>query len=757
MYKGLSTACSIDRRKKQKNEDSIPMKRKLLRSASSEASSPEGVYRQGNVDEQAQQSSALELEQSTGTEGRGFLLEPRLAQALGMCHGEMIFRSMFYGTPQAYHISNLVTQLLNEQEELVRNELEEGTSSFVWPSNNGYTLALMASNEATIRALMDSIEAPPSVTVGPEEAVVEVANTTYWQTPEALAVEGVGIEHEPVPNTSEQSTMGCEGSILAPDLALDLEMQPDQVLRGGMFYNTQPGVVLEKIKRLSAIREGLLHNRELERASVTQEEIGVGLENIATLITTNEELTQALIGSIEAPTATPILIESESEEETLINERSEAKASEESQQKVEEAIPILIESESETESEEETSTKEGLEARVSNENQQKVEDNRVTKKEIDRFIDTVKAAEKAMGSVMRALIGSIKAPMATFVPTESETESEEEESLIKERLEARISEENSQRVTRNLADEEREVSEALEKVEAARNAIKALRKRKSEDLIMAKLEKLKSKETKRMLEREVRRTIRMEERRKKQTSEKKLRKEILAERERLKEERKAEESKEQERGAAIAKAMLENTREKEQKEAKKAQGEGARKARGEGARKAQEERAARRSISKMENAAIARALAEERTAKIKRELEEERAIAIRIGKLELELEKSRKLEESVEIEERAGEIAKPELELELVGVRKREQDLSIELNRVRTHATNLDREIRAGRVISGATASEIEEKKNRMKALNIGRVMAKIRVLELEIEASRARAIAKKLTIELERLKYRGK
>ncbi|WP_176695545.1 hypothetical protein, partial [Candidatus Ichthyocystis sparus] len=146
------------------------MEWKLSSTSNEEINPEEGGCRQGVVDEQAQQSSALALEQSTGSaEAGGFPLAPSLAQSLGMKPGEMLFRSMFYGSPQASYISDLAAQLLNEQEELVRHELGEGTSSAVRSSDGGYNLALMASNEATIRALMDSIEAPPFAVVPAEE------------------------------------------------------------------------------------------------------------------------------------------------------------------------------------------------------------------------------------------------------------------------------------------------------------------------------------------------------------------------------------------------------------------------------------------------------------------------------------------------------------------------------------------------------------------------------------------------------------
>ncbi|WP_092403506.1 MULTISPECIES: hypothetical protein [Candidatus Ichthyocystis] len=50
---------------------------------------------------------------------------PHLALSLGIRPGEMIFRSMFYGTPQASHISSLAAQLIDTHEALVRREIGE--------------------------------------------------------------------------------------------------------------------------------------------------------------------------------------------------------------------------------------------------------------------------------------------------------------------------------------------------------------------------------------------------------------------------------------------------------------------------------------------------------------------------------------------------------------------------------------------------------------------------------------------------------
>ncbi len=268
--------------KKQENKDFILMKRKL-----SSAGSSEGVYDQGGVDEQVQLSSALELEQSTvSAEAGGFVLAPHLAQKLGMQPGEMLFRSMFYGTPQASHISNLAMQLLTEQEELVRRELGEGTSSAVQSSDGGYILALMASNEATIRALLDSIESPPP-TVVPE-----------------VAVEDVGTVREQLPDASEESTRDPDaGFMLAPDLALSLGMQPGQVLHRSMFYGTPYAPYISNLAMQLLNEQEDLVRRELGDGIVSAvQSSGDGV--ILDLIESKAVTIQALLDSIEAPLPT---------------------------------------------------------------------------------------------------------------------------------------------------------------------------------------------------------------------------------------------------------------------------------------------------------------------------------------------------------------------------------------------------------------------------------------------------------------------
>ncbi|WP_092487425.1 hypothetical protein [Candidatus Ichthyocystis hellenicum] len=333
------------------------MKRKLT---SSEANNPEGGYGQSSVDKQAQPSGSLELEQSAvSVDAGGFILDSHLAQSLGMHPGDRIFRSMFYGTSQAPLVSGLAAQLLEEHEALISRASGEGTSSAVQLSDRDS--ALMASNEMTIRALLDSVEASrfsgieAPLQVVPAEVVeentacwqapgtVETAGaSTYWQAPGAVETAGANAYWQaPVAvetaganaywqaqgavetagasaywqapgavetaGASAQSARGHEkGVISAKDVALELGMRPGQALRRSMFYNTpQYDTVLNIINRLSVIREGLLRNLELERAGLIQEEIReeVGYKDTTVLIRSNAALMQSLIGSIETPTA----------------------------------------------------------------------------------------------------------------------------------------------------------------------------------------------------------------------------------------------------------------------------------------------------------------------------------------------------------------------------------------------------------------------------------------------------------------------
>ncbi|WP_141663349.1 hypothetical protein [Candidatus Ichthyocystis sparus] len=286
------------------------MKRKLS-STSSGASSLNGNDGIGSSDGQTKPSSTLE--QSTRyAETEGFLLDPYLAQALGMRAGESLFRSMFYGSPQAPYVSDLVAQLLSKQEELLCRGLGEG-SSYDSQSSIIESLNIAEYNGLAIQALMDSIEAPtlPPLTATPE-----------------VVVGDIGIVHEQVPVLAKRSAKNYdEEDMFAPDLAQSLKMQPGQELRRSTFYNaTQSDVVLGMVGQLSATRESVLHNQELERSSSIQEGTSVGCENTASLMTTSKELTQVLMGSIETSAVPTIAVEeSETESKEKLEEERNSK------------------------------------------------------------------------------------------------------------------------------------------------------------------------------------------------------------------------------------------------------------------------------------------------------------------------------------------------------------------------------------------------------------------------------------------------
>ncbi|WP_092487478.1 hypothetical protein [Candidatus Ichthyocystis hellenicum] len=281
------------------------MKRKLS-STSGEASDIDGNYGRSSLDEEAQPSSALELEQSIRTaEAGGFLLAPHLARSLEMRPGEMLFRSMFYGTPQAPHASDLAAQLLKEQERLFCLQSGEGTSSSAQLSY-GHILDLMESNAAAIQALLDSVEAPPPIAVASAMAVGGVGTACGKEESSAqmaVIVGDIGTLHGQVSGIAEQSARDSDGGVvLAPDLAQLLGMQPGQVLLRGMFWGTpQSDIVLGIVGQLSEMREDLLRNQGLERSGVAPEGTGIDYEDTASLIATNRELVQALMASIEAP------------------------------------------------------------------------------------------------------------------------------------------------------------------------------------------------------------------------------------------------------------------------------------------------------------------------------------------------------------------------------------------------------------------------------------------------------------------------
>lgn len=114
---------------------------------------------------------SLSLDQSTDPSGEGFELEPSLALALGMPPGNnTIHRGMFYGTPQASIVLSLANQILETQESIILSALEKETSTATREEAKKDD-ALMAYNEALMKALVGSAEEPKEV----ESTVLEVA------------------------------------------------------------------------------------------------------------------------------------------------------------------------------------------------------------------------------------------------------------------------------------------------------------------------------------------------------------------------------------------------------------------------------------------------------------------------------------------------------------------------------------------------------------------------------------------------------
>ncbi|WP_141663674.1 hypothetical protein, partial [Candidatus Ichthyocystis sparus] len=178
------------------------MKRKLSGTSSGESSlnGNDG----DNSDRQVQQSGALALEQGTRSAGEeGFILDPHLAQMVGMHPGERLFQSMFYGSPRASCISSLVDELLSKQEVLLRRgQLGEGTSSSTQHSMSE-SLSLARHNAQVIRALVSSIEAPTSMMIGGG------VGASHWQAPGASHWQDPGASHWQDPGASHWQDPGA--------------------------------------------------------------------------------------------------------------------------------------------------------------------------------------------------------------------------------------------------------------------------------------------------------------------------------------------------------------------------------------------------------------------------------------------------------------------------------------------------------------------------------------------------------------------
>ncbi|WP_141663023.1 hypothetical protein [Candidatus Ichthyocystis sparus] len=242
------------------------MKRRLS-SSSSGPSSPKDSIEQGSVGEY---ESSSELEQSSEV---GFILEPHLAQILGMGPGESLVRGMFFGSERTGDVLCLINQILEVHEDMVHGESEEGASG-------GYDPCLAESNQLLLEALMSSIEGPAEVE-------------------DNVDIQSGGLSSSNASKHGEEER--AEGFVPDPSLAQILGMNPGELLVRGMFFGT------EKASFVSNLVDQILDNmirRELgEGTSSARLETAGDLENAVALEVSNSLLVQALMDSIEAPGA----------------------------------------------------------------------------------------------------------------------------------------------------------------------------------------------------------------------------------------------------------------------------------------------------------------------------------------------------------------------------------------------------------------------------------------------------------------------
>ncbi|WP_092481244.1 MULTISPECIES: hypothetical protein [Candidatus Ichthyocystis] len=647
------------------------MKRKLSGSSSG-ASNLEGNNERYYLDEQAQPSSSFGLEQSAECSRLGgFILAPHLALSLGMCPGEVIFRSMFYGTPQAPVASGLATQLLKEQERLFCLQSGEGTSSSAQLSegfSESYILDLMESNALAIQALLDSVEAPP-VAVAPAMAAGVVDTMRGGGESSAQELVGdVGAVCRQMPGAPEQGAKDSHGGfILAPDLACSLGMQPGQELRRGMFYGTPwYSVVSGMVNQLLDIREGLFREQELKRKfGGGCGGMGVDCEDTARLIETNGELIRALMASIESP--------SDDTRSSSVRSAQAAIEIDSGEESVEEELLEQLEDVCRREKEEEIEKM-----------KEKLRLDAIERIEVERESMDLKVAREIWElEHMKELKADVE--------------------RLKEKIRARAAEELERVIQREKERELKIREEKVERIERARARI--LEERKVKMFIVRKAEK---------------RRLRKEEGEKSREDRRKAREEELARRYAL--------SKMLE-GRVVsalqgADEILRNINEEKENKDR----------------------------ARLEKVARTRALAEEIEAGMRGELAEEREISITIRDLEVELVRVRRLERSREVEEEDGVgaiVTRAELELELGVLKEQEVNLGVELDIVRAHAMNLDKDMWDIRVMPGTTDTEIMGSMSRLRDLTRDRSMTRVRELELEIKISRIKVRERAL---LERL-----
>lgn len=101
------------------------------------------------LQEEEQSSSVTGLSGEVG----GFILEPHLAQMIGMEPGVELVRGMFHNTAQVGAVLELISQVLSINEDLI-GEAGDGASG------GSYDNSLVESNNMLLEALMGSIESP---------------------------------------------------------------------------------------------------------------------------------------------------------------------------------------------------------------------------------------------------------------------------------------------------------------------------------------------------------------------------------------------------------------------------------------------------------------------------------------------------------------------------------------------------------------------------------------------------------------------
>ncbi|WP_092487440.1 hypothetical protein, partial [Candidatus Ichthyocystis hellenicum] len=128
----------------------------------------------------AQQTPIVAKQSGRGSPSHGGLILPAdLAQSLGMQPDQMLFRGMFYNTPQSNTVLGVINQLSEIQLDLLRNlELEiagVARQEVIGPGCEN-TASLITTNEELLKALKASIETPTALvpTMIIEESATEL-------------------------------------------------------------------------------------------------------------------------------------------------------------------------------------------------------------------------------------------------------------------------------------------------------------------------------------------------------------------------------------------------------------------------------------------------------------------------------------------------------------------------------------------------------------------------------------------------------